>query len=62
MKHKTCTGSLVVAAIIVAMSSGRSFASGEDDHIVAMAKQSFVFETYLGNDGITVTANDGVAP
>jgi osmotically-inducible protein OsmY len=41
------------------MSSSIAFASAIDDRITKEAKQSFVFETYLRNDNITVTANNG---
>jgi hyperosmotically inducible periplasmic protein len=48
----------ILASMLVV--SAPVFASGTDDNIVASAKQSYVFKTYLKGDDVTIKSKDGV--
>jgi len=50
---------LTIAVAIITLFNDSLFASDTDDRIVASAKQSYVFKTYLKNDDITVISKDG---
>lgn len=59
MKYKSSIVIIAILSNLVTTSPSVSLASDADDRIIAAAKQSFVFETYLSNDNITVRSNNG---
>jgi len=59
MRYKLYSLALIIAVAITILFNGKSFASDTDERIVAAAKQSYVFKTYLKNDPISITAKDG---
>ena len=59
MKKLTISLALVVMAVSLVSISVPLFASGTDDRIESSAKQTYVFKTYLKDDGIKFQAKDG---
>lgn len=59
MKSKLYRFTPIVVAAMFTLFQGILFASDTDDRIVASAKQSYVFKTYLKNDNITLRSTDG---
>ncbi|EKO39876.1 MAG: putative periplasmic or secreted lipoprotein [Solidesulfovibrio magneticus str. Maddingley MBC34] len=59
MQYKYGILSLAALAVLITTSSSTLLASDADDRIIAAAKQSFVFETYLSHDNITVRSDNG---
>ena len=59
MKYRLYTLVILAAVAMVILSKDKLLASESDDHIVAAAKQSYVFKKYLKDDHITITAQNG---
>ena len=61
MKIKAiCSAALMVAAVVLLVTSIPAQASTTDDRIQASAEKSYVFKTYLKDDDIKVESKDGV--
>ena len=61
MKIKAmCSAALMVAAVVLLVTSLPVQASTTDDRIQASAEKSYVFKTYLKDDDIKVESKDGV--
>ena len=61
MKIKAiCSAALMVAAVVLLVTSMPVQASTTDDRIQASAEKSYVFKTYLKDDDIKVESKDGV--
>ena len=59
MRYKLYSLALLIAVATIILFNGKLFASDTDERIVAAAKQSYVFKTYLKNDPIIITSKNG---
>ncbi len=61
MKKNLPQVALIITVVFLSFVNSPLYASGMDERIESTAKESYVFKTFLKDDGITIQSKDGVA-